>query len=197
MRRHVHQVSCTRNQRLQTLRAWQRTLRVRRSLQRMNVIVIRTGMHRITRQHRFQNSYDFFGMLAGLPILGPKFPWIEIHQTFRIHRRGIEIFRILAREGPHAHRVNICQFLVVGLCFARIPQHQCCDIVLFDPRRTLSQFGGLLNRLKRDFLPSCVHIRVVVWPNRHRNSPKRHGRLRVELRSFLERACRFFMIESV
>jgi hypothetical protein len=100
VRRHVHQVTGTRHQRGQALRAVHCTLRVRR-LDGVDVVVARTRMIRPGGQDSLEIRHYLGRAGTRLQVAGPVVPRTQVHHGFGMQRHDVVVIR-KALPSPHA-----------------------------------------------------------------------------------------------
>ena len=141
---------------------------------------------------------------AGVPFECPQLPRRQVHQTFGVDDRGIEIVRIAPREIAHGPAEGARERRAVGFRICRVSSCERLDIIALDIGPALSGVGGRVHeqrlrfreRVVRRLRARVVYVEVVVRAERPRLAPVRHGCEGIELCSALERSDRGFVIEA-
>ena len=109
VRRHVDQVTRFRRDFSETRRhSASARSGVSRSLDGVDVVVIRAAVIRIATQNTFEHRHDLERAFRRLAIERPELPRTQVHHAFGVERGGVEIVGIVFRQ--LAHRVFVVDF---------------------------------------------------------------------------------------
>ncbi len=84
---------------------WSRALGVGRSLDGVDVEVVRADVRRVAAQDGFEHGDDLFGAFRGPALRTPQLPRVDNHRGVRPQRRRVEVVRVLRHQ--LAHRVAV------------------------------------------------------------------------------------------
>ena len=168
-----------------------------RGLDGVDVIVVRAEVGGIAREHRFQDRNDLFRPGLRRPVGLPEFPRPQVHQALGPERGRVEVVGILPREIPHRLRVIGRESRKVRLRIGRVAARDGARVGPLPLGRISGERHGLLRGVERLLLVLGVDVEVDVGPERERDPPQRHRRLRVERRGPLERADGLVVVEPV
>ena len=88
---HVDEMARSGRDRLQPVGRGQSTLRRRRSLDGVDVVVIGADVVGVAAQHAFQNRDDRLRPLGRFAVQAPQLPWPQVHRALGVQHGGIEI----------------------------------------------------------------------------------------------------------
>ena len=95
---------------------------------RMNVVVVRTEMIRVTLDHRFEGGDDFLGASLRSAVLMPEPPGMQVHPRFSKEGGGIEIVGKLLDHLTHGVPIVLGCLLQIGFRIGRKPLGHRLDI---------------------------------------------------------------------
>ncbi len=196
VRRHVHEVSRTRDQLAQPVGRRDAALRIRRGLDRVHVQVQRAGVVGILRDHRLEGGDDLGRVALGLQLRVVVVPGLQVHQRLGVQDLCIGIVGSRRGKLRGRGRVGFVEWPSIGRRRFRVACSQRLD-------EGLLARGGLRRELDRALqaLPGVgivgrVHRRIDVRTEHQRRAPPAHRTLRVELGRLQERAFGAVVVET-
>ena len=192
----MHDVTRTRHQRGQSSRVWQRAIRLRRRLDRVDIQVDRPCVIRVACEHRFQRREQLGGTALRLRASRlPVIPGLCVHHGLGIERKNRVVTRIFF--GHRFHRVGVggVELGTVGLRVRRVALLQSRDQRTIFGRRAGREFDCLGQRGHRRRHCLRHHRRIDVRPEHQRLTPPGHRELWVFLLCSLKRTLRLGVVE--
>jgi hypothetical protein len=151
VRRHMNVVRQSRLQLAQPIGRLGRALRMRRSLDRVDVEMVGEGMVRIQLQDRLEGSEHLFRAGIRLAFRRPLVPWAQIHRRLGKQDTYFRILRITLPNLAHRIGVSLVERCAIFRLRIGIALTECLDQVLLD----LACLGRVLFR-QAQFLPGQI-----------------------------------------
>lgn len=196
VRRHVHQVSRARSQFGQPFCAGERSLRARRRLHGVNIVVTGARMMGVDRQGPLERCHNILCPAFGFTVRRPVVPRLQIHECFGIEPAGRRIVGVPLPQGSHRPGVGYIELGARSVGRNGIPGGERFDVRSFFRTYLPYELQSRPDGLDRLLLLRLIHWEIDIRPQGQGNPPMGHRSLWIMPRSLPERIDRLFVIEG-
>jgi hypothetical protein len=168
-----------------------------RGLDGVDVEVVRAGMVGIAREHGLEKLHDLRCSRVGLEVQRPELPGAQVHERFRVERRGVEIVGVALVDLAHGRRVREVEIAGLGIRIVRVAFREGGDEVALARRHALDEIRRLADRDARLLELVGQTWDVDVGTERVGDAPPGHRALPIEPRRLGEGGLRLLEVEPV